>query len=195
MVIYSAQFKSCDEVIPYRRVKFPAYDGTILRGNLYHRPNVQTSAPVAILVHGIGLLWIGQAENFIDAVTYALSLSEVLSDRVFAWGVVHAWGIIVMAAALDKRISSITMFLPCIDGAWDKSQWSSSNVLNSAVPRSSLWGAVQRNRFQAPNGISRIQTIRFRPLTDSEAAGDGGSVLSGGHVRDWSVVAQQMAEQ
>jgi hypothetical protein len=37
--------------------------------------------------------------------------------------------------------------------------------------------------------------LQFWPLTDDEAAGKGDSVLSGNYVRDWSIVAQKMAEQ
>jgi uncharacterized protein len=87
------------------------------------------------------------------------------------------------------------MFLPCIDGAWDKSRWSSSEVFSSSVARSTLWNAVQRNRFQAPSITSQNETVRFWPLTDEEAAGSGGSVLSGDYVHQWSTVARQMAER
>src|SRR6201995_3023839 len=82
---------------------------------------------------------------------------------------------------MDKRIAGIILFLPYIDGAWDKSRWGDW-----------LWESVQRNRFEQ-SGV--FQSVRFWPLTDSEAAGTGGSVLSGDYVRDWSVVGQKMAEQ
>ena len=40
--------------------------------------------------------WILQAEDFIDAVTYARGLTEVDGDQVFGWGVAHAGGLIAM---------------------------------------------------------------------------------------------------
>lgn len=81
---------------------------------------------------------------------------------------------------MDKRIAGIIMWLPCIDGAWDKQAWGSS-----------LWDAVQRDRFRQSTPDTP-QTIQFWPLTDDEAAGKGNSVLSGEYVRQWSSVAQSM---
>ena len=86
------------------------------------------------------------------------------------------------AAAMDKRIAGIIMFLPCIDGQWDRNHWGDW-----------LWEAVQRNRFLQPS--SRVETVGFWPLGDNEAAGTGDSVLSGDYVRDWSIVGLKMAEQ
>jgi hypothetical protein len=40
--------------------------------------------------------WFLQAEDFIDAVTYARGLADVDSDKVFGWGVAHAGGLIAM---------------------------------------------------------------------------------------------------
>jgi len=40
--------------------------------------------------------WIQQAEDFIDAVTYARSLPGVDESKVFGWGVAHAGGLIAM---------------------------------------------------------------------------------------------------
>ena len=40
--------------------------------------------------------WIGQAEDFIDAVSYVRGLPEVDETRVFGWGVAHAGGLIAM---------------------------------------------------------------------------------------------------
>lgn len=74
------------------------------------------------------------------------------------------------------------MFLPCVDGAWDASQWGNE-----------LWRKVNQHRFD--HQLDDGQSVRFWPLTDDEAVGKGGSVLSGEYVREWSVVAQQMAEQ
>lgn len=81
---------------------------------------------------------------------------------------------------MDKRIAGIVMFLPCIDGKYDQGLWGDR-----------LWEAVQRNRTQQ----NPTESIRFWPLTDEDAVGKGGSVLSGDYVRDWSVVGQKMAEQ
>jgi len=89
---------------------------------------------------------------------------------------------IARAAALDKRIAGIILFLPCIDGGWDKSRWGEHT-----------WQAAQRHRYESK--ISDGESVRFWPLSDDEAAGKGGSVLSGEYVRDWSVVAQEMAKQ
>jgi uncharacterized protein len=131
----SAQLRPYDSVLPFKRVEFPTYDGTILRGNLYIAPKAQGPAPIVIFCHGLGLLkeqylenwfknvldagyhvlsydhrsfgdseglprdkfdWFGQAEDFIDAVTYVRSLPEVKEDKVFGWGVAHAGGLIAM---------------------------------------------------------------------------------------------------
>ncbi|ETS78554.1 hypothetical protein PFICI_10616 [Pestalotiopsis fici W106-1] len=217
----SAQLRPYDSVLPYKRVEFSTYDSTTLRGNLYHGTNAPKQAPIVIFTHGIGLVkeqylenwfrhflqagyhvltydnrcfgdsdglprnhfnWVLQAEDFIDAVTYVCSLPEVNSDRVFGWGVAHSGGLIAIAAALDKRIAGIIMFLPCIDGAWDKSRWGEET-----------WKAAQRHRYQGK--LSDAESIPFWPLTDDQAAGVGGSVLSGDYVRDWSVVAQTLAKQ
>lgn len=131
----SAQLRPYDSILPYRRVEFPTYDGTILRGNLYLASRAHGPAPLVIFCHGLGLLkeqylenwfkhvlnagyhvlsydhrsfgdseglprekfdWFGQAEDFIDAVTYVRSLPEVKKDKVFGWGVAHAGGLIAM---------------------------------------------------------------------------------------------------
>ena len=83
---------------------------------------------------------------------------------------------------MDKRIAGIIMFLPCIDGAWDRSRWGDRT-----------WEAVQSHRFEGK--LSDGNTLKFWPLTDDDAAGKSGSVLSGDFVRDWSVVGQEMARQ
>ena len=74
------------------------------------------------------------------------------------------------------------MFLPCIDGAWDRSRWGERT-----------FEAAQHHRFHQK--LSNGETIRFWPLTEEEAAGKGSSVLSGDYVRKWSVMAQRMAAQ
>jgi uncharacterized protein len=135
MSIPSAQLRPYESMLPYKRVEFPTYDGTILRGNFYHCPRSKGPAPTVIFCHGIGLLkeqylenwfryvlqagyhvltydhrsfgdsdglpretfnWVGQAEDFIDAVTFVRALPEVREDKVFAWGVAHAGGLIAM---------------------------------------------------------------------------------------------------
>jgi uncharacterized protein len=75
---------------------------------------------------------------------------------------------------MDKRIAGIIMFLPCIDGDYDKNLWGDK-----------LWETVQQNRTQR----NAKETLQFWPLTDGKA------VLSGDYVREWSTVAQKMAEQ
>jgi pimeloyl-ACP methyl ester carboxylesterase len=40
--------------------------------------------------------WYQQAEDFVDAVTYAGSLEEVDESKMFGWGVAHAGGLIAM---------------------------------------------------------------------------------------------------
>jgi hypothetical protein len=72
------------------------------------------------------------------------------------------------------------MYLPCIDGAWDKSRWGQQT-----------WEAAQRDRYSHQD----TEYLQFWPLTAEHAAGSGGSVLSGDYVHQWSVVAQQMARQ
>ena len=84
---------------------------------------------------------------------------------------------------MDERIAGIVMFLPCIDGVYDRKVWGEG-----------LWAKVQRNR-QQQGALVAADTIQFWPLSDAEAAGSGGSVLSGDYVREWSVVAQKIAEQ
>jgi hypothetical protein len=90
--------------------------------------------------------------------------------------------IIIRAAARDKRIAGIMMFLPCVDGAWDKSRWGDK-----------IWQEAKRHRFERK--LEDGESAQFWPLTDDEAAGRGGSVLSGDYVRNWSIVAKRMSEQ
>lgn len=40
--------------------------------------------------------WSGQAEDFIDAVTFASSMPDVDSSKIFGWGVAHAGGVVAM---------------------------------------------------------------------------------------------------
>lgn len=40
--------------------------------------------------------WIGQAEDFTDAVTFARALPEVDENKVFGWGVAHSGGVVAM---------------------------------------------------------------------------------------------------
>jgi uncharacterized protein len=74
------------------------------------------------------------------------------------------------------------MFLPCIDGHYDKSIWGGDW----------LYPLIQANRTaQNPS-----ETISFWPLADAHAAGPPQKcVLSGIYVQQWSQVAQRMAEQ
>ena len=44
MATVSAQLKPYT-ILPYKRVEFPTYDGTILRGNLYTPPAPKTPHP------------------------------------------------------------------------------------------------------------------------------------------------------
>jgi uncharacterized protein len=130
-----ASLQPYETLLPFKRLEFPTYDGTILRGNFYHGENTSGPAPTVIFVHGIGLLkeqylenwfkyvlevgyhvftydhrsfgdsdgvprdgfnWTGQAEDFIDALTFVRNLPEVKEDKVFGWGVAHAGGLIAM---------------------------------------------------------------------------------------------------
>lgn len=79
-------------------------------------------------------------------------------------------------------IAGIIMFLPCIDGAWDKSRWGDW-----------VYNMAQRNRFQQRSLDPKA--LKFWPLTEADAVGTSGSVLSGDYVRDWSVNGRKMAEQ
>lgn len=118
------------------------------------------------------------------------------------------------AAAMDKRIAGIIMFLPCIDGAWDKFRWSESLVETSTGQKGTLWDVVQRNRFHTsasssatisssqatntpPITAEEEETITFWPLTPQSAHPTTGSaVLSGSpYIHAWSLTAQLMAEQ
>lgn len=40
--------------------------------------------------------WVGQAEDFVDAVSYVQTRKEVDGERVFGWGVAHAGGVLAM---------------------------------------------------------------------------------------------------
>jgi hypothetical protein len=83
---------------------------------------------------------------------------------------------------MDKRIAGIIMFLPCIDGAWDRSRWGDW-----------IYEAAKRNRYREPSIDPKV--VKFWPLTDDEAAGKASSVLSGEYVREWSECARKMAAQ
>ena len=83
---------------------------------------------------------------------------------------------------MDSRLAGIIMFLPCIDGAWDKGRWGDET-----------WETAKRHRFERK--LADREKVKFWPLTDDEAAGRGETVLSGDYVRDWAVVAQKMAQQ
>jgi hypothetical protein len=165
MANVSAKLQPYQSQLPFRRVEFPTYDGTVLRGNFYHGKDAKGPTPIVIFCHGIGLVkeqylenwfapvvhagyvnsgershhchirmiwiqkttdysdelyryhvlsydhrsfghsdghprdnfdWIGQAEDFIDAVTFVRALPEVIEDKVFGWGVAHAGGLIAM---------------------------------------------------------------------------------------------------
>lgn len=131
----SALLRPYDSLLSYKRLEFPTYDGTMLRGNFYCSSIAKGPSPVVIFCHGIGLLkeqylenwfkhvlnsgyhvftydhrsfgdsdglprnrfcWFGQAEDFIDAVTFVRALLEVDENKVFGWGVAHAGGLIAM---------------------------------------------------------------------------------------------------
>lgn len=139
----TARLATYTSTLPYERVEFPTFDGTILRGNFYHHTATSTTAtspssspaPTVIFIHGLGLLkeqylqnwitptlaagyhvlaydhrsfgdsdgaprgtfdWAGQAEDFVDAVSYVVGRAEVSWDRVFGWGVAHAGGVLAM---------------------------------------------------------------------------------------------------
>ena len=135
MSTISAQLRPYESVLPYRRIEFSTYDGTVLRGNFYLGTGPPRPLPIVIFCHGIGLLkeqylenwfrhvlqsgyhvltydhrsfgdsdglpretfdWNGQAEDFIDAVTFVRGLPEVDQDKVFGWGVAHSGGLIAM---------------------------------------------------------------------------------------------------
>jgi uncharacterized protein len=83
---------------------------------------------------------------------------------------------------MDTRIAGVMMWLPCVDGAWDRGVWGDK-----------LGDKVTQNRRQ-PGGGS--ETIAFWPITDDDAAGKdpagASSVLSGQFVRDWAVNGRKM---
>ena len=83
---------------------------------------------------------------------------------------------------MDKRLAGVILFLPCIDGNWDKSQWGEW-----------VWDAVRKHRYQQQPATA--ETLRFWPLTDEDAQGKGRAVLSGRYVYEWSLEARKLAEQ
>lgn len=96
MLSPSAQLRPYDSVLPYKRVEFPTYDGTILRGNLYFASSAQGPAPLVIFCHGLGLLKEQYLENWfkyvLDAGYHVLSYdhrsfgdSDGLPREKFDW--------------------------------------------------------------------------------------------------------------
>jgi uncharacterized protein len=64
----SAKLQPYDFLLPYKCIEFPTYDGTILRGKLYHSSTIQKPAPIVIFVHGLGLLKDQYLENWFQHV-------------------------------------------------------------------------------------------------------------------------------
>jgi pimeloyl-ACP methyl ester carboxylesterase len=73
------------------------------------------------------------------------------------------------------------MFLPCIDGAWDKSRWGQIFVQQHSVivSRETSW-------------TGRVSSFGH---SEDEASGKGDSMLSRVYMRDWAVNARAIAEQ
>ncbi|KAK5046830.1 hypothetical protein LTR84_007184 [Exophiala bonariae] len=119
----SASLHPYESMWQYKRIESSTYDGTILRGNLYHSTKTSGPSPIGIFCHGLGLLkeqylenwfnhvltsgyyvltydhrffgdseglpreqfdWLGQAEDFFDAVTFVRLHSKVDENKELA---------------------------------------------------------------------------------------------------------------
>lgn len=59
---------------------------------------------------------IQQARDFSDAFDYAASLPEVDANRVVFWGSSMGGGVVLLAAAMDKRIAAVVAQVPFVSG-------------------------------------------------------------------------------
>jgi uncharacterized protein len=59
---------------------------------------------------------VAQMRDYSHAVTYARSRAEIDPERIGAWGTSYTGGLVVIAAALDKRIKCVVSQVPFISG-------------------------------------------------------------------------------
>jgi uncharacterized protein len=60
---------------------------------------------------------IAQMRDYRHALTYAESRSEVAADRLGIWGTSYSGGLVLMAAAVDRRVRCVVSQVPFISGA------------------------------------------------------------------------------
>lgn len=59
---------------------------------------------------------VAQMRDYQDGVTYAESRSEVDADRIGIWGTSYTGGLVLIAAALDRRVKCVVSQVPYISG-------------------------------------------------------------------------------
>jgi fermentation-respiration switch protein FrsA (DUF1100 family) len=59
---------------------------------------------------------VAQMRDYSHAVTYARSRTEIDPERIGAWGTSYTGGLVIIAAALDKRIKCVVSQVPFISG-------------------------------------------------------------------------------
>lgn len=65
---------------------------------------------------------VAQYRGYRDAISYAITRSEVDSDRVGVWGTSFSGGLVITVAAVDRRVKAVVSQVPFIDG-YDSARW------------------------------------------------------------------------
>lgn len=65
---------------------------------------------------------VAQYRDYRNAITYAITRPEVDPERVGIWGTSFSGGLVLVVAALDRRVKAVVSQVPLIDG-YDTSRW------------------------------------------------------------------------
>jgi fermentation-respiration switch protein FrsA (DUF1100 family) len=70
---------------------------------------------------------LNQVEDFRNAITYLQRRSDVDPSRVGIWGASFGGGVVIMTAALDRRVRAVVAMAPIVNGRrWLNSLWGSA---------------------------------------------------------------------
>ncbi|KAK2024893.1 alpha/beta-hydrolase [Colletotrichum zoysiae] len=135
-----------------------------------------------------------QARDYVDAFNYAAALPEVDLEKIVYWGTSMSGGVVLKAAALNKKIAAVIAQLPFISGEWvalKATQPPAGLVLERghavAVGKPTLIPSLPESAEEVANGTSKAV------LADPSTIPFMEEITRRGYTWERSVTAQSMA--
>jgi cephalosporin-C deacetylase-like acetyl esterase len=98
-----------------------------------------------------------QISDYSDAITYAVSRSEVDPEKIAVWGSSYSGGHVLVVGAVDRRVKAVLSQAPMVDG------WANFSRLVRADFVGGMEGLFgQGTHLIPPNPFSLFDVTRFR---------------------------------